>query len=395
MLSTSSRLIALAALVVAIATGAACGRDDPERSTEKPTPAADTRAGAEGRYPEPRWPSYFKPPQSVDDLMPAARTLARNTSGFLGVGMGVLKAGESVLLVPTADADPMVLEAIKRALAERKITVHVKFTYEYLGQTREQALRQVEETKRGRRIEDAGIYQASSWVTGQFPNPDVPKAWLKARRPDVYAEVFPGESAGAPAAAAPTGDADDGQAFTGPQERDRVGRGIQGFMKAHPEVLGAFWAKGGGTGLRRAMYPMQDKFLGTFTTDNVWTLQSQMTSYPGDVWQLAEEQVLEPLAYADRIEVTDPEGTNLWADLTSDMAERWSQGPTSAVISTCSRTRRRGASATRSSIIRGSSRNGCHVIRSRASKGCWPARRDMAGSSRGGRSRSRTGSLPT
>ena len=51
-----------------------------------------------------------------------------------------------------------------------------------------------------------------------------------------------------------------------------------------------------------------------------------MTSYPGDVWQLAEEQVLEPLAYADRIEITDPEGTNLWADLTADMAERWSQG---------------------------------------------------------------------
>ena len=323
MLSRSSRIIVL---VAAAAVGTACSRDGAERSTEKPTPALNAGAGADGKYPDPRWPSYFKPPQSVDDLMPAARNLARNTSGFLGVGMGVLKAGDSVLLVPTADADPMVLEAIKRALTERKITVHVKFTYEFLGQTREQVLRQAKETKRGRRIADAGIYQASSWVTGQFPKPDVPKAWLKERRPDLYAELFPGESAGAPAAAAPAGDADDGQAMTGPQERDRVGRGIQEFMKAHPEVRGAFWAKGGGTGLRRAMYPMHDKFLGTFTTDNIWTLQSQMTSYPGDVWQLAEEQVLEPLAYVDRIEVTDPEGTNLWADLTADMAERWSQG---------------------------------------------------------------------
>ena len=59
-----------------------------------------------------------------------------------------------------------------------------------------------------------------------------------------------------------------------------------------------------------AMYPMQDKFLGTFMTDNIYNLQSQMSTYPGDVWQLAEEQLLEPLVYAERIEVTDPEGTN-------------------------------------------------------------------------------------
>ena len=71
---------------------------------------------------------------------------------------------------------------------------------------------------------------------------------------------------------------------------------------------------------------MQDKFLGTFVTDNVYTLQSQMSTYPGDVWQLAEEQLLEPLVYVDRVEITDPEGTNLWADITPDMAERWSQG---------------------------------------------------------------------
>jgi hypothetical protein len=324
MLSISSRIIVLTTVA---AFAAACGRSSQEKTPGEGGSPATARPESAVKYPDPRWPSYFKPPQSVEDLMPAARTLARNTSGFLGVGMGVLKAGESVLLVPTAEADPMVLDAITRALTERKITVHVKFTYEFLGQTREQVLRQIEEGKRGRRIADAGIYQGSSWVTGQFPNPDVPKAWLKERRPDVYAELFPAEGAGAPpAAGGEGGEGGDGQTFTGPQERDQVGRGIQQFLKAHPEVRGVFWAKGGGTGLRRAMYPMQDKFLGTFTTDNIWTLQSQMTSYPGDVWQLAEEQVLEPLAYVDRIEVTDPEGTNLWADLTGDMAERWSQG---------------------------------------------------------------------
>ena len=51
-----------------------------------------------------------------------------------------------------------------------------------------------------------------------------------------------------------------------------------------------------------------------------------MSTYPGDVWQLAEEQLLEPLVYVDRIEVTDPEGTNLHADITEDMAQRWAAG---------------------------------------------------------------------
>ena len=33
-----------------------------------------------------------------------------------------------------------------------------------------------------------------------------------------------------------------------------------------------------------------------------------MSTYPGDVWQLAEEQLLEPLVYVDRMEAKDPEG---------------------------------------------------------------------------------------
>ena len=41
---------------------------------------------------------------------------------------------------------------------------------------------------------------------------------------------------------------------------------------------------------------MQDKYLGTFLVDNVYDLQSMMSTYPGDVWQLAEEQLLEPIA---------------------------------------------------------------------------------------------------
>lgn len=320
-----SRIARFAVLFGVLALGAACGGTDRQDAPDAQTAPSAAR---EDPYPSPRWPSYFKPPQSVEDLIPAARRLVRNTSGFQGRGMGILEPGDAVLLVPTEAADMMVIEAIKAALAERRVTPHVRFTYEFLGLTREQAERILQEELRGRQIEDAGKYQASSWITGQFPDPSVPKAWLRERRPDVYAELFPLEAAGRISGAdAPSAqDVDAALPPTGPEERTRVGQGIQAFLKAHPDVRGVFWGSGGTTGLRRALYPMQDQYLGTFITDNIYTLQSQMSTYPGDVWQLAEEQLLEPLAYAERIEVTDPEGTNLWADLTPEMAERWSQG---------------------------------------------------------------------
>ena len=306
------RPIALLTLaVISVTLSAGCRK--PQDRQREPS------QGQQVRYPEPRWPSYFQPPKSVDDLMPAARQLVRNKSGFLGVGMGVLQAGETVLIVPTIESDPMVVAAVTRALTERKVMSHVKYTYELLGLKREEVLRQQEAYQKGKRIAEAGLYQASSWISGQFPDPGPPKAWLKQRRPDVYGELFPNEAF-----------VPDGQSVEEPlswaKEMALVGEAIQQYLKKHPDVRGVFWGTGGGTGLRRAMYPMQDKFLGTFVNDNIYTLQSRMTGYPGDVWQLAEEQLLEPLVYAERVEISDPEGTDLWADLTPDMAERWSQG---------------------------------------------------------------------
>jgi hypothetical protein len=292
---------------------------------------------AREKYPEPRWPSYFLPPKSVEDLMPAARAFVRNQSGLQGRGMGILKAGESVLIVAANDADPMTLEAVRRALVERKITPHMKFVYEMAGETKEAADRRRQERQRGHEIKKAGIYQASSWIEGQFPNPSEPKAWLKQRRPEVYAELFPGEKEipqpGAQPRQRPRGEGaeggeggEGGATSTDYRSRFAVGEGIKKYLTAHPEIRGVFWGQGGSTGLRRQLYPMQEKFLGTFVTDNMYNLQSQMSTYPGDVWQLAEEQLLEPLVFVDRMEAKDPEGLDVWSDLTEEMAQRWAQG---------------------------------------------------------------------
>ena len=323
---------------VAVASGA-CRKAAP---AEQGTASAAAQVGAAGeKYPDPRWPSYFKKPKSVDDLLPAARLLVRNTSGLQGKGMGILVPGEKVLIVAADEADPMVIDAIKRALEERKITPYVKYTYEMRGLTKQEAAADRAKRTEGQDIKEAGIYQATAWITGQFPNPSEPAKWLKDRDPKTFDALFPGKSgelvlnakAQRPAGEAAPGagaDADTGQAAAGNsgdyKKRFAVGDAIKDFLTKHPDVRGVFWGKGGSTGLRRQLYPMQDKFLGTFIQDNVYDLESQMSTYPGDVWQLAEEQLLEPLVYVDRVEATDPEGTNLHADITEEMAQRWAAG---------------------------------------------------------------------
>ena len=42
---------------------------------------------------------------------------------------------------------------------------------------------------------------------------------------------------------------------------------------------------------------------------------NKAASFPGDIWRLAEERVVEPLSWIDRVEVNDPEGTNFAFEL--------------------------------------------------------------------------------
>ena len=161
MRSASVRPVVLALALSGLAAG--CGGDRTPPAESAATAAADT-------YPAPRWPSYFKPPTSVEDLMPAARSLVRNRSGLQGNGLGVLEPGESVLLVADLDGDPMVLEAIKRALEERKVTPHIKFGYEFQGVTRSGRRRSKTIRPRSRCREPASI-RPSPGSTGSSPTP--------------------------------------------------------------------------------------------------------------------------------------------------------------------------------------------------------------------------------
>ncbi len=77
------------------------------------------------------------------------------------------------------------------------------------------------------------------------------------------------------------------------------------------------------TGRTRARCCTQhgENFLGNYTYLDLYDLMSQVPSFPSDVWRLVETKTMEPLAFVDRAEVTDPEGTAFGYDVDEEMAK--------------------------------------------------------------------------
>src|SRR4030095_7832140 len=117
-------------------------------------------------YPSPRFPSYTKAPKSIDEVMPYARAIARQTTGLQGDGFGILRDGESVALVLTATAEDLVVQALKRAIEERGVKVHLLNDYEVVGVSRSDAA----ELRKARRqvTSEQGYMEGRRWVERAF-----------------------------------------------------------------------------------------------------------------------------------------------------------------------------------------------------------------------------------
>ena len=269
---------------------------------------------ADVRYPEPRFPSYLRAPGSVEEILPHVRPLVRNKTGFQGAGLGIANAGDTVAFVIGPYAEDLIVEAVKRAMEERGVRVNVVHDYEMVGVGREDA-REFQRLRRGYTAEQ-GYMEATNWVEANFPDPDAVKAWMRDRRPDLAEKLFP------KARELPPHMKEVQQKMLLPS----MGKGIQAYLTRHPEVRGVFWGKGGGTFLRRNLHPMENRFLGLFVVDNRWDVMSALGTYPGDVWQLAEDQTMEPLVHVDKLRVRDPEGTDVTSTINEEQARNWARG---------------------------------------------------------------------
>ena len=78
-------------------------------------------------YPKPRYPK-LKRPKSVDELMPKARELVNQswqvTHMSIKQAYGI-KPGDKILWVVLSEYDPMVIEAMRRAMMEKGARIDV------------------------------------------------------------------------------------------------------------------------------------------------------------------------------------------------------------------------------------------------------------------------------
>lgn len=265
----------------------------------------------QAKYPAPRFPSYLKPAKSVEEVMPFARAAVRQTGGR--TPLGLIEKG-TVLIVTDATADDMVLQAIQKAYEERGVKALLVPDYELAGVKREEA-RKAREALRDYTSEK-GYMEAARWIQSRFPDPEVPKKWLKERRPDLYKAMFEAEARTTPQV----------KAAAEKLSRKGLSEALIKYLDQHPEVNAVFFQRGGRTATSRVLQHHSSKFFGNFIFDNRWELMNKASTYPGDVWRLVEERLIEPLAWVDRVEVSDPEGTNFTFEVNEKQAEAWAKG---------------------------------------------------------------------
>ena len=220
----------------------------------------------------------------------------------------------TVLIVVEPGAEEIVLQAIKKAYEERGVKVQMVPQHELAGVKKEEA-RKAKEATRGYTSEQ-GYMEAERWINSRFSDPEVPKKWLKERRPDLYKALFDKETQVSPQL----------KATAEKLTRKGLSDGLIKYLDKHSEVNAVFFQRGGRTATSRTMGEHSKKFFGNFIFDNRWELMNKAATFPGDVWRLAEERIIEPLAWVDRVHVIDPEGTNFTFDIEEKQAQAWAKG---------------------------------------------------------------------
>ena len=254
------------------------------------------------KFPAPRFPSYLKTPKNVDEVMPYARAAVRQIGGRSPLGL--VEKGQSVLLV-AADhlGEQIVLEAIKRAYAEKNIQARVMYESEIVGISRDDALKihgakgQIPTTKEF----GFGYFEAEQ-------SGDWSVNWFKKQQPDVAAKLFPTFAKDT---------ADKVAKLQG------LGKALAAYLDKHPEIDTVYYGRGGRQNRARQLGAHREKFRGNFIFDNHYELMTQAPEFPGDIWRLAEERVIEPIAWLDKVHVTDPEGTNITLEMDEKLADAW------------------------------------------------------------------------
>ncbi len=268
--------------------------------------------GTQTPFPEARFPGYLEKPENIDELMPQARYAVSQKGGR--APLGLVEPGDIVLIPLPHHADPMVTEAVTRAFNARRVEVRFIFEYELAGISRAD-LETIQEIKNVFKAGDGQQELNYLRTTGAFSNWDEAVRWTREKDPELADATWP--------------------QFKYPTEEiaqlaknypSLVNAAVVKYLDEHPEVNKVFWRTGGRPFAMHALKHHATKMVGNYTYLNNFDIMSKVPAYPSDVWRMIEGKMIEPMSYTDRVEVTDPEGSAFFFELTPEEASIWSQG---------------------------------------------------------------------
>lgn len=267
--------------------------------------------GPQRPLPRPVFPGNLTRPDNVEALMPNARATVRQTGGRSPLGLA--EPGDVILIVASYDAEPMVRDALRRAFKERGVEARILFEDELTGVSKE-VLKAIDDAEN---VFDATDSQQEfrNWFFRAIHNLEKAYAWFKGQDAELFGVMFPDIKYPKPEMA------ELSKRFEG-MVRDKM---IE-YLDKHAEVKKVFWRTGGRTRTRTMLKHHGKKYVGNFTYNNFFDLMSEVPSFPGDVWRLIETKTIEPIGYADRVEMSDPEGSVLAWDMDESLAQAWAKG---------------------------------------------------------------------
>ena len=263
-------------------------------------------------FPTARFPGYLKTPENVEELMPQAQYAVQQKGGRSPLGL--VDPGDIVLVPLPHNADPLVQEAIKKAFTARRVEIRLLYENDLAGISRQD----LEAINRVQNIFKAGDGQqelGSLRSTGAFADWDAAVRWTRDKDPGLSDATWPDFKFD-----------NENQANLAKNYPELVNAAVVKYLDEHPEVNKVFWRSGGRPFAMHALKHHARKLVGNYTYLNNFDIMSKVPAYPSDVWRMIEGKMIEPMAYTDRAEVTDPEGSAFYFDITPEEARIWSQG---------------------------------------------------------------------
>jgi hypothetical protein len=290
---------------------------DPSQMAERRKAQGLVGPGTTKPMPSPAFPSYLKKPNSIDELMPQARAAVRQTGGR--TPLGLVLPGKTLLIVVGEIREPkpnmMVQEAIRRAMEERGVKAIVTTTWDLLGISEKEFLEIREALKEYTISDGQRELEYFFTTTGLMEKPEKGREWIEKADPDLYHATWPEPKIADPRL--------NKLAKAFGQE---VPKALVAYLTKNPQVDWVVWRSGGRGNTRKLLEQHADKYLGSYTYFDLYDLMSQVPAFPADVWRSVETKTIEALAFVDRVEVTDPEGTAFGYDVDDEGAKRWSEG---------------------------------------------------------------------